>query len=152
MLPTLSSYTLDENAMLEARQLGQDVFSQLHVNHEGYRTQQYVTTLDAACVRALFITVDAPQLGRGEKDRRNKFTQQEPDVQGDEEGGDVDRSQGATGAISNYIDPGLCWDDIPCFQKIPKMEMPLKGIQRGEDDVRAFKHGLHGCVLSNHGG
>merc|ERR1719511_460427 len=28
----------------------------------------------------------------------------------------------------------------------------LKGVQNGEDVVRAFKLGLHGCVLSNHGG
>jgi len=44
----------------------------------------------------LFITVDAQQLGRGEKGRRNNFTQQESDVQGDEEGGEVDCSQGVT--------------------------------------------------------
>jgi len=151
MLPTLSSYTLDE--MLEARQPGQDVFSQLYVNPERSRTQEYVTKLEAAGVRALFITVDAPQLGRREKDMRNKFTQQGSDVQGDdEEEGEVDRSQGATRAISSYIDPGLCWDDIPWFQKITKMKILLKGIQCGEDAVRAFKQGLHGCVLSNHGG
>merc|ERR1712222_208619 len=28
----------------------------------------------------------------------------------------------------------------------------LKGVQCGEDAVSAFKAGLHGCVLSNHGG
>merc|ERR1711879_508257 len=73
MLPTLSSYTLDE--MLEAQQPGQEVFSQLYVNPERSRTEQYVNKLESAGVRALFITVDAPQLGRREKDMRNKFTQ-----------------------------------------------------------------------------
>jgi len=151
MLPTLSSYTLDE--MLEARQPGQEVFSQLYVNPERSRTHEYVAKLEAAGVRALFITVDAPQLGRREKDMRNKFTQQGSDVQGDDdEEGEVDRSQGATRAISSYIDPGLCWDDIPWFQDITKMKILLKGIQNGEDAVRAFKLGLNGCVLSNHGG
>ena len=151
MLPTLSSYTLDE--MLEARQPGQEVFSQLYVNPERSRTQEYVAKLEAAGVRALFITVDAPQLGRREKDMRNKFTQQGSDVQGDdEEEGEVDRSQGATRAISSYIDPALCWEDIPWFQSITKMKILLKGVQCGEDAVRAFKLGLHGCVLSNHGG
>merc|ERR1712079_553325 len=77
MLPTLSSYTLDE--MLEVRQPGQEVFSQLYVNPERSRTQQYVEKLESAGVRALFITVDAPQLGRREKDMRNKFTQQGSD-------------------------------------------------------------------------
>merc|ERR1712079_666323 len=98
-------------------------------------------------------TVDAPQLGRREKDMHNKFTQQGSDVQGDDEDeGEVDRSQGATRAISSYIDPGLCWDDIPWFQDITKMKILLKGVQTGADAVRAFKLGLHGCVLSNHGG
>jgi len=32
------------------------------------------------------------------------------------------------------------------------MKILLKGVQNGEDAVRAFKLGLHGCVLSNHGG
>merc|ERR1719336_1734530 len=43
MLPTLSSYTLDE--MLEARQPGQEVFSQLYVNPERSRTQELFSQL-----------------------------------------------------------------------------------------------------------
>merc|ERR1712060_210247 len=139
--------------MLQVRQPVQEVFSQLYVNPERSRTEEYINKLEAAGVRALFITVDAPQLGRREKDMRNKFTQQGSDVQGDdEEEGEVDRSQGATRAISSYIDPALCWEDIPWFQSITKMKILLKGVQCGEDAVRAFELGLHGCVLSNHGG
>merc|ERR1719191_405584 len=83
MLPTLSSYTLEE--MLGARSPGQELFAQLYVNPERSRTQEYVEKLEGAGVRALFVTVDAPQLGRREKDMRNKFTQQGSDVQGDDE-------------------------------------------------------------------
>merc|ERR1719281_722666 len=151
MLPTLSSYTLDE--MLAAREPGQELFSQLYVNPERSRTQEYVEKLESAGVRALFVTVDAPQLGRREKDMRNKFTQQGSDVQGDdEEEGEVDRSQGATRAISSYIDPSLNWEDVPWLQSITKMKVLLKGVQCGEDAVKAYKAGLAGCVLSNHGG
>merc|ERR1719413_118776 len=117
MLPTLSSYTLDE--MLAARSPGQELFSQLYVNPERSRTQSYVEKLEANGVKALFVTVDAPQLGRREKDMRNKYTQQGSDVQGDDEDeGEVDRSQGATRAISSYIDPGLNWEDMPWFLSI----------------------------------
>merc|ERR1719183_2719326 len=151
MLPTLSSYTLDE--MLAARAPDQVCFSQLYVNPERWRSEEYVKKLEAAGVRALFVTVDAPQLGRREKDMRNKFTQQGSDVQdGDEDEGEVDRSQGATRAISSYIDPGLCWDDVPWLQSITKMPVLLKGVQCGEDAMAAYKAGLKGCVLSNHGG
>jgi len=151
MLPTLSSYTLDE--MLAARSPGQQLFSQLYVNPERSRTQSYVEKLEANGVKALFVTVDAPQLGRREKDMRNKYTQQGSDVQGDDEDeGEVDRSQGATRAISSFIDPGLCWDDIPWIKSITKMSVLLKGIQCGEDAVRAYNMGLQGLVCSNHGG
>merc|ERR1719222_1421324 len=151
MLPTLSSYTLEE--MLGARVAGQELFSQLYVNPERSRTKEYVEKLEANGVKALFITVDAPQLGRREKDMRSKFTQQGSDVQGDDEDtGDVDRSQGAARAISSYIDPGLNWEDMPWFKSITKMKILLKGVQCAEDAVRAFQLGLQGCVLSNHGG
>merc|ERR1712050_5037 len=117
------------------------------------RSEEYVKKLEDAGVKALFVTVDAPQLGRREKDMRNKFTQQGSDVQGDdEEEGEVDRSQGATRAISSYIDPGLCWDDVPWLKSITKMKVLLKGVQCAEDAVMAYKAGLAGCVLSNHGG
>jgi len=151
MLPTLSSYTLDE--MLASRSPGQELFSQLYVNPERSRTQSYVEKLEANGVKALFVTVDAPQLGRREKDMRNKYTQQGSDVQEeDDESGEVDRSQGATRAISSFIDPGLCWDDIPWIQSITKMSVLLKGIQCGEDAVKAYNMGLQGLVCSNHGG
>jgi len=151
MLPTLSSYTLDE--MLAARSPDQQVFSQLYVNPERSRSEEYVQKLEQAGVQALFVTVDAPQLGRREKDMRNKFTQQGSDVQGDDEDeGAVDRSQGATRAISSYIDPGLNWEDVPWLKSITKMKVLLKGVQCAEDAVMAFKAGLAGCVLSNHGG
>merc|ERR1719394_2033701 len=139
--------------MLAARAPDQVCFSQLYVNPERSRTQEYVEKLEQNGVRALFVTVDAPQLGRREKDMRNKFTQQGSDVQGDdEEEGEVDRSQGATRAISSYIDPSLNWEDVPWLQSITKMKVLLKGVQCGEDAVKAYKAGLAGCVLSNHGG
>jgi len=123
------------------------------VNPERSRSEEYVKKLEEAGVKALFVTVDAPQLGRREKDMRNKFTQQGSDVQGDDEdSGEVDRSQGATRAISSYIDPGLCWDDVPWLKSITKMKVLLKGVQCAEDAVMAYKAGLSGCVLSNHGG
>jgi len=151
MLPTLSSYTLEE--MLGARTPGQQLFAQLYVNPERSRTKEYVQKLEAAGVQALFVTVDAPQLGRREKDMRNKYTQQGSDVQAeDEDSGAVDRSQGAARAISSYIDPGLCWEDVPWLKSITKMKVLLKGVQCAEDAVMAYKAGLAGCVLSNHGG
>jgi len=151
MLPTLSSCSLDE--MLTARSPGQVVFSQLYVNRERERTLEYVRKCEEAGVRALFITVDAPQLGRREKDMRNKFKKQGTSVQKDDEkAGKVDRNQGVARAISSFIDPSLNWKDIAWFKTITKIPIVLKGVQCAEDALLAFRHGCQGVVLSNHGG
>lgn len=146
MLPTLSSYTLDE--MLAVRQPDQVQFGQLYVNARRERTEQYVQKLEAGGVKALFITVDAPQLGRREKDMRNKFTQT-ADVQKDD---DVNRDEGVSRAISSFIDPSLCWDDIAWFKRITRLPIILKGVGCGLDAVMAYEKKCAGVVLSNHGG
>lgn len=151
MLPTLSSCSLDE--MLEARAPGQQVWSQLYVNPDRSRSEEYIRRLEAAGVEALFVTVDAPQLGRREKDMRSKYTQQAAREQDEEEEeGKVDRSQGAARAISSFIDPSFNWEDIPWLKKATKLPIFLKGVQCGEDAVLGYQAGLAGCVLSNHGG
>jgi len=151
MLPTLSSCSLDE--MLEARAPGQIVFSQLYVNKDRVRTREYIKKIEEAGVKALFITVDAPQLGRREKDMRNKFSKQGTSVQkGDEKAGKVNRDQGVTRAISSFIDPSLNWNDLAWFFRETKLPIILKGIQCAEDAVLALRYGCAGIVLSNHGG
>merc|ERR1712190_301560 len=40
----------------------------------------------------------------------------------------------------------------PWLKSITKMKVLLKGVQCGEDAVMAYKAGLNGCVLPNHGG
>merc|ERR1712070_781941 len=151
MLPTLSSCSLDE--MLKAREPGQVVWSQLYVNPERSRSEAYLRKLEDAGVEAIFVTVDAPQLGRREKDMRNKYTKEAAKEQDqDEAEGKVDHSQGAARAISSFIDPTFCLDDIPWLKSSTKLPIFLKGVQCGEDAVLAYQADLAGCVLSNHGG
>lgn len=146
MLPTLSSFSLDE--MLGVRQPGQVQFGQLYVNSQRGRTEEYVKRLEDGGVKAIFVTVDAPQLGRREKDMRNKFTKS-TDVQ---KGDDVKRSEGVARAISEFIDPSLCWDDITWLKGITTLPIILKGVGCGLDTVLAYQMGCGGVVLSNHGG
>jgi L-lactate dehydrogenase (cytochrome) len=146
MLPTLSSYTLEE--MLEVRQPEQVQFAQLYVNAKRERTRDYIRKLEDGGVKALFVTVDAPQLGRREKDMRNKFTKTTDVQKGDE----VNRNEGVARAISEFIDPSLCWDDIAWIKEITRLPVILKGVGCGLDTVMAFKAGCAGVVLSNHGG
>ena len=149
MIPTLASCSFDE--IVDAAEEGQVQWLQLYVNKDRKITQRIVEHAEKRGCKGLFITVDAPQLGRREKDMRSKFSDVGSNVQNT--GGDnVDRSQGAARAISSFIDPSLSWKDIPWFLGITKMPVLLKGVQRVEDVIRAIEMGVHGVVLSNHGG
>ncbi|MCJ1297824.1 hypothetical protein MMC08_000612 [Hypocenomyce scalaris] len=149
MIPTLASCSFDE--IVDAKEGDQVQWLQLYVNKDREITKRIVQHAEKRGVKALFITVDAPQLGRREKDMRSKFSDVGSNVQ-DTGGDNVDRSQGAARAISSFIDPALSWKDIPWFQSITKMPIILKGVQRVEDVIRAIEVGVQGVVLSNHGG
>lgn len=149
MIPTLASCSFDE--MLDAAEGDQVQWLQLYVNKDRAVTKKIVEYAEKRGCRGLFITVDAPQLGRREKDMRSKFTEAGSSVQSSS-GETTDNSQGAARAISSFIDPGLSWKDIPWFKSITKMPILLKGVQRVEDVLKAIECGVQGVVLSNHGG
>ncbi|KAA1470388.1 hypothetical protein DENSPDRAFT_836162 [Dentipellis sp. KUC8613] len=149
MIPTLASCSFDE--IVDARQPDQVQFLQLYVNKDRDLTRRIVQHAEKRGIKGLFITVDAPQLGRREKDMRMKFEAEDPD-EVTKSGDKVDRSQGAAKAITGFIDPGLKWSDIPWFKNITNMPLILKGVQTWEDALEAYDLGLAGVVLSNHGG
>ncbi|KAI5287486.1 hypothetical protein KEM54_005963 [Ascosphaera aggregata] len=149
MIPTLASCSFDE--IVDAANGEQVQWLQLYVNTNREITKKLVQHAEKRGCKGLFITVDAPQLGRREKDMRSKFMEQAADVQYKSDG-PIDRSQGAARAISAFIDPALSWKDIPWFQSITKMPIVIKGVQRVDDVLRAVEAGLDGVVLSNHGG
>merc|ERR1712078_188703 len=148
MCPTLASCTMDE--MVSAKRPGQHQWWQLYVNRDREVTRKVIKKAEAAGMKGLFITVDAPQLGRRERDMRNKAEQQ-ADVQGEQKE-EVKKDQGTTRAISSFIDPSLNWDDIAWFKSITNMPIVLKGIQRADDAIKAVEYGVAGIVCSNHGG
>lgn len=148
MIPTLASCSFDE--IVDAKQGDQVQWLQLYVNKDREITRKIVAHAEKRGCKGLFITVDAPQLGRREKDMRSKFSDAGSNVQSGD--GSVDRSQGAARAISSFIDPALSWKDIPWFKSITSMPIVLKGVQCVEDVLRAVEAGVDGVVLSNHGG
>ncbi|CAE7119407.1 unnamed protein product, partial [Rhizoctonia solani] len=148
MIPTLASCSFDE--IRDAAAPDQVQFMQLYVNKDRAITKRIVQHAEERGIKGLFITVDAPQLGRREKDMRQKFEDEGSEVQRGAAG--IDRSQGAARAISSFIDPGLSWRDLDWFKSITKMPIVLKGVQCWEDAVLAAECGCAGIVLSNHGG
>ncbi|KAG2734932.1 hypothetical protein G9P44_001146 [Scheffersomyces stipitis] len=148
MIPTLASCSFDE--IVDAATDKQTQWLQLYVNKDREICENIVRHAEKRGIKGLFITVDAPQLGRREKDMRSKNIEDLSHVQGDDE--EADRTQGAARAISSFIDTSLNWKDIKWFRSITKMPIILKGIQTVEDSLLAVEHGVDGIVLSNHGG
>ncbi|KIS71682.1 uncharacterized protein UMAG_00123 [Mycosarcoma maydis] len=143
-----ASVGLDE--MLDARKDGQPVIYQLYVNKDRAASERILEKVEARGVSAVMLTVDAPVMGKRERDRRVKGEEVEMGVN---HGKDVKKKGGGVAeAISGYIEPNLTWDDIKWFRKTCKLPLYLKGIQTVEDVELAVKHGVEGVVLSNHGG
>jgi L-lactate dehydrogenase (cytochrome) len=147
MCPTLSSCSLEE--MTSARAPDQTQWFQLYVNKDRAVTKDLLQRAETGGCKAVFVTVDAPQLGRRERDMRFKAPQKSSVQEGDKE---VDTSRGTSNALSSFIDPSLSWSDVEWIAGVTKLPICLKGIQSGKDAVLATKCGAKAIVVSNHGG
>ncbi len=147
MCPTLSSCSLEE--MTSARAPGQTQWFQLYVNKDCAITKDLLQRAETGGCKAVFVTVDTPQLGRRERDMRFKAPQKSSVQEGDTQ---VDTSRGTSTALSSFIDPSLSWADLEWIAGITKLPVCLKGIQSGKDAMLATKRGAKAIVVSNHGG
>lgn len=122
-------------------------------------TEQLVRHAAQAGYKALVLTVDAPVLGRRERDIRNGFTLP-PGMHianADLVGMDVvpTATADASGLMAHFRglhDPSLSPRDIAWLRDLSGLPVVVKGIVRGDDAVRAVEHGASGIVVSNHGG
>jgi L-lactate dehydrogenase (cytochrome) len=146
MCPTLSSCSLEE--ITSARAPDQTQWFQLYVNKDRAVTKDLLQRAETGGCKAVFVTVDAPQLGRRERDMRFKAPQKSAVQEGDT----VDTSRGTSKALSSFIDPSLSWADLEWIADITKLPVCLKGIQSGKDAVLATQRGAKAIVVSNHGG
>jgi 4-hydroxymandelate oxidase len=154
ILSTLSNTAVEE---VVAAASG-PVWFQLYVYRDRSATEALVRRVEAAGCRALVLTVDAPLLGRRERDVANRFALPShlgienlhasgyarlPAASGD---------SGLAAYVAELLDPSLTWDAIAWLRSITKLPVLVKGIVRADDAVRAVEHGAAGIVVSNHGG
>jgi len=146
ILPTLASMKAEE--MFAKIKPDQTVFYQLYVNPDRKKTKRIVQLAYEAGCKAIVITVDAPGLGRRERDLRIKYAPKSAAVQ---DGGD--RSKGTSNFLSSFIDCSITWADLEVFKTWTKLPLVLKGIQTREDAIRAANLGyIKAIVVTNHGG
>ncbi len=134
------------------------VFFQLYVYKDRKATEAVVARAEAAGCSALVLTVDAPYLGRRERDVRNRFVL----PAGLEVANMVPAGYGAIARptadsglaayVSTLLDPSLSWKDLAWLRSITRLPVVVKGLVRSDDALRAVEHGAHAIVVSNHGG
>ncbi|CAA0104154.1 4-hydroxymandelate oxidase [BD1-7 clade bacterium] len=153
ILSTLATQSLEDvSAAADTRR-----WFQLYVHKDRALTQDLVARAVAAGYTALCLTVDAPLLGKREKDASNTFTlpselclanlqsarKNLPDQQG---------QSGLFDYFSDQLDASLNWHDIEWLASLSDLPIVLKGIVRADDAQRAVDYGAAGLVVSNHGG
>ncbi|SCV02670.1 LAMI_0H01772g1_1 [Lachancea mirantina] len=149
MISTFASCSLKE--IIEAAPSKDQVqWLQLYVNTDRKATEKLIKEAENLGVKGIFVTVDAPSLGRREKDMKVKF--QSPSSPANSKKPRTGSSQGASRALSTFIDPSLNWDDIAELKRKTNLPIIIKGVQRVEDVLKAAEVGVDGVVLSNHGG
>ena len=154
VVSTMSTCTLEEVAQAATGPL----WFQLYVYKDRELTREIVCRAESAGYRALVLTVDAPRLGRRERDLRNRFTlPQGVTIKNFEAGRLAGSSRWASSSSFNeyvheFFDPSLTWDVIAWLKSITRLPVLLKGILTPEDARLACHAGIAGIVVSNHGG
>lgn len=134
------------------------VWFQLYVYRDRGATEALVRRVEAAGARALVLTVDAPLLGRRERDVENRFAL--PPHLGIENlhaagYARLPRAEGDSGLaayVAELLDPSLTWDVVAWLGSLTRLPLLVKGIVRADDARRAIDAGCAGVVVSNHGG
>lgn len=154
VLSTLATKSLEEVATVS----NSLQWFQLYIHKDRGLTRALVERAYTAGYKALCLTVDAPVLGKRERDQRNEFTLPSglhPANLTKISGLDIPQEKGESGLLTYFaqqINPALTWKDLEWLQALSPLPLVLKGILRGDDAVRAVEHGAQGIVVSNHGG
>jgi isopentenyl diphosphate isomerase/L-lactate dehydrogenase-like FMN-dependent dehydrogenase len=155
-LMCLSTLATATPADVAAAAPGAPRWFQLYVFRDRGVTRAFVEQAEEHGYGAIVLTVDAPRLGRRERDFRTGFRVPAEIVvpsmaalHSSEGGG----WEGATPLeLLGAIDPALAWSDLEELRGLSSLPLVLKGIQTVEDAALAVEHGVDGIVVSNHGG
>ncbi|KAI1192012.1 mitochondrial cytochrome-like protein b2 [Nemania serpens] len=129
------------------------VFFQLYVDKDRRKSESLLRLVRERGVKAIFLTIDAPVIGKREADERLKADESMAlpmsgmKARNDSKGGSLGRIMG------HFIDASLTWDDIAWLRKAaPGLPIVLKGIQTAMDAVKAMEVGVEAIYITNHGG
>jgi 4-hydroxymandelate oxidase len=141
VVSTVSSYSLEAIAEAATGPL----WFQIYIYRDLAITEKLLQRAEAAGYRAIVLTVDAPRLGRRERDLRNHF-RLPSHIQ-----------------LANFVDglwqgglggerAPITWETLRWLQSATSLPIILKGILTAEDALLAIEHGAAAIIVSNHGG
>ncbi|MBR8836438.1 MAG: alpha-hydroxy-acid oxidizing protein [Stigonema ocellatum SAG 48.90 = DSM 106950] len=159
VLSTLATKSIEEVAIANRNtNSATPQWFQLYVHKDRGLTRALVERAWAAGYKALCLTVDAPVLGRRERDKRNEFTLP-PGLKAANivniSGLNIPEQEGDSGLFTYFaqqLDPGVTWRDLEWLQSLCPLPLVVKGILRGDDATSAVECGALAIVVSNHGG
>ncbi|KAI0438068.1 mitochondrial cytochrome-like protein b2 [Xylaria telfairii] len=129
------------------------VFFQLYVDKDRRKSEKLLRVVKERGVKAIFVTIDAPVIGKREADERLKADESMKlpmsgmEAKNDAKGGSLGRIMG------QFIDASLTWDAVTWLRKAaPGLPIVLKGIQTAMDAVKAMEVGVEAIYITNHGG
>ena len=138
---------------------------QLYVLSDRDATAKLIRRAETMGATALCITVDAPVLGRRERDVRNRFklkaglklvnVENNQNAKNDNQTKSAVDAKRAQSAIARRIggrDASLSWDHLTWLRTVTKLPIVLKGICTYADAKLAVQAGVAAVWVSNHGG
>jgi 4-hydroxymandelate oxidase len=155
VVSTVATYSLEEIAAAATGPL----WFQLYVYKDRAVTRDLVDRAARAGYRALVLTVDAPVLGRRERDERNRF-RLPPDLTIRNLETSSVASAGAArwtdqpsffAYVHDLFDASLTWEALDWLRSITRLPIVLKGILSPEDARLAVEHGAAALVEERSG-
>ncbi len=153
VLMTLSSISSTPMEDVAEAAPGATRWFQLYHYNDRARSRVLIERAREAGYRAIVMTVDAPLLGRRERDLRHPFTIPEG-IAAVHFGVDPRIAAAGSSPLSGLLNqPSINWDDLGWIREAAgDLPLLLKGIVRGDDAKRALDEGIDGLWVSNHGG
>lgn len=134
---SLSNFTINE--IVEKSNV--DSWFQLYASTSRDVTKKLIQRAESAGCKVLVLTIDSPVVGNREKFSLINF-------------GILRKANYEDIKAPGYstLDPGMTWDIVDWLKKSTSMKIVLKGIVTHEDATIAYKKGVDGIIVSNHGG